>query len=117
MLFEKGFGYRSVANLLGLSEYTIRDWSRKYKKGEFVPKLSRRCYRYPDTVKKLVEIFARKAERGSRLENRPASKARRPERGLNNGSVLSGRKIKKKIRGNSTGRNELIPTNTQSRVV
>lgn len=54
MLFEKGFGYRSVANLLGISEYTIRDWSRKYKKGEFVPKLSRRCYRYPDTVKKLV---------------------------------------------------------------
>ena len=54
MLFEKGFGYRSVANLLGLSEYTVRDWSRKYKKGEFVPKLNRRCYRYPETVKKLV---------------------------------------------------------------
>ncbi len=54
MLFERGFGYRSVANLLGLSEYTVRDWSRQYKKGEFVPKLSRRYYRYPESVKKLV---------------------------------------------------------------
>lgn len=38
-LFKKGFGYRTVSSMLRLSVYTVKDWDRLFKAGEFEPKL------------------------------------------------------------------------------
>lgn len=54
MLFKKGFGYRTVASLLDLSENTVRGWSRQYKKGEFEPNLRRELYCYSEEAKRTV---------------------------------------------------------------
>ena len=34
-LFEQGLSYKTVAELLGLSEGTVRDWHREWKRGRF----------------------------------------------------------------------------------
>ena len=34
-LFKRGLSHRRVAEELGLSEYTVRDWHRAFRKGEF----------------------------------------------------------------------------------
>ena len=53
-LFECGFGYKSVADMLMLSVNTVRDWSRLYKQGRFSPNMSRNQYRYTDETKRLA---------------------------------------------------------------
>lgn len=37
LLFSKGMGYRTVARVLGLSIYTVRDWSKNIRR-ELFPK-------------------------------------------------------------------------------
>lgn len=49
-LFEAGKGYKTVAEALGLSVNTVRDWSRAFKKGRFSVKLSANQYRFPTEV-------------------------------------------------------------------
>ena len=34
-LFEQGYGYKSVARVIGLSIHTVRDWGRQFKQGRF----------------------------------------------------------------------------------
>lgn len=41
-LFEKDFGYRAVASMLRISDYTVRNWVRLYKIGAFEPKIKPR---------------------------------------------------------------------------
>ena len=50
-LFESGFGYKAVADLLDLAPYTVRDWLRAFKAGRFSVKLPVKQYRYSDEVK------------------------------------------------------------------
>lgn len=59
MLFEKGFGYKSVAAMLGLSPHTVRDWNRNYKRGVFHVKRSANQYRYPEESKQFVRDLRR----------------------------------------------------------
>lgn len=35
-LFMQGNGYKKTAGVIGISEYTVRDWNRKWKAGEFL---------------------------------------------------------------------------------
>ena len=44
-LFETGFGYKSVAQILSLSPYTVRDWMRAFRAGRFTTRLSPKQYR------------------------------------------------------------------------
>ena len=53
-LFRAGLGYKSVARTLGLSVYTVRDWSRQFKAGRFMPTRADNQYRYDDEIKKRV---------------------------------------------------------------
>lgn len=50
-LFESGFGYKAVADLLDLAPYTVRDWLRAFKAGRFSVKLSNNQYRYSEEIK------------------------------------------------------------------
>ncbi len=50
-LFERGFGYKAVADILVLSVNTVRDWSRLHKQGRFSPTMSRNQYRYTAETK------------------------------------------------------------------
>ena len=34
-LFESGHGYKATATILGLPTATVRDWKRRWAKGEF----------------------------------------------------------------------------------
>lgn len=43
-LFQRGYGYRKVAAMLGISVNTVHDWSRGYKKGKFQAVPARRIY-------------------------------------------------------------------------
>ncbi len=54
LLFSKGMGYRTVAKVLGLSIYTVRDWSRLYAQGQFSEKLTEKQYRYDEAFKAKV---------------------------------------------------------------
>lgn len=38
-LFEDGLGYRAVSSMLNLSVYTVRDWARLFKTGNFDPQI------------------------------------------------------------------------------
>lgn len=53
-LFERGFGYKAVADMLALSVNTVRDWSRLHKQGRFSPNMSRSQYRYTAETKQLA---------------------------------------------------------------
>ena len=58
-LFETGFGYKSVAQILSLSPYTVRDWMRAFRAGRFTTRLSPKQYRYPEEIKtRVVELRA-----------------------------------------------------------
>ncbi len=58
-LFETGFGYKSVAQILSLSPYTVRDWMRAFRAGRFSTHLSPKQYRYPEEIKiRVVELRA-----------------------------------------------------------
>lgn len=46
LLFQQHLGYKRVAAKLGLSPYTVRDWSRQWKKGQFSTKASHKLYEY-----------------------------------------------------------------------
>lgn len=54
LLFEKKIGYKRVAAMLDLSPYTVRDWSRQWKKGRFSEKASRKLYEYSEEFKREV---------------------------------------------------------------
>lgn len=50
-LFQRDYGYRKVASLLGISVYTVREWARAYRKGEFTAEPSRRFYSAEEQVR------------------------------------------------------------------
>ena len=50
-LFQRDYGYRKVASLLGISVYTVREWARAYRKGEFTAEPSRRFYSTEEQVR------------------------------------------------------------------
>ena len=52
-LFERGWGYKGVASELGIPAYTVRDWARQYRKGEFKVIPTRR--RYSEAVRQEVK--------------------------------------------------------------
>lgn len=54
ILFDKGFGYKLVSQILDLSPNTVRDWGREYRRGEFCVKVSSNQYRYSQEVKDCV---------------------------------------------------------------
>ena len=45
-LFEQGYGYKSVARVIGLSIHTVRDWGRQFKQGRFNERFSDSLARY-----------------------------------------------------------------------
>ena len=53
-MFEKGFGYKSVARTLGLSFNTVRDWNREFKRGTFHARPNLNQYRYGPEIKQIV---------------------------------------------------------------
>ena len=55
-LFERGLGYKAVAEILGLAPSTVRDWGRAFKKGRFSVELHANQMRYPEAVK--VQVMA-----------------------------------------------------------
>ena len=56
-LFERGLGYKAVAEILGLAPSTVRDWGRALKKkGKFSVELHANQMRYPEAVK--VQVMA-----------------------------------------------------------
>lgn len=70
LLFAKGMGYRTVAKVLGLSIYTVRDWSQKYARGTFSEKLTEKQYRYDDAFKAKVVALRREGLSWSELRRR-----------------------------------------------
>lgn len=50
-LFEKGYGYKAVSQKLGLPLYTVRDWARSYRRGEFHDEIAPRLFRYQDEAR------------------------------------------------------------------
>ncbi len=53
-LFEKGYGYKTVAAKIGVSVYTVRDWGRRFRRGTFAEDISSRLYRYEDDARERV---------------------------------------------------------------
>lgn len=53
-LFKNGKGYKSVSTILGLSEGTVRDWGRAFRKGRFSVQLNRNQYRYSEETRERV---------------------------------------------------------------
>ena len=72
-LFERGFGYKAVADILVLSVNTVRDWSRLHKQGRFSPTMSRNQYRYTAETKAKALVCANAATLGGRFPKRRAS--------------------------------------------
>ena len=70
LLFAKGMGYRTVAKVLGLSIYTVRDWSKKYAQGNFSEKLTEKQYRYDEAFKAKVIALRREGLSWSELKKR-----------------------------------------------
>ena len=54
MLFAHNIGYRRVADMLGLSVFTVRDWARQWRKGKFNVEASRKLYEYTEEFKREV---------------------------------------------------------------
>lgn len=50
-MFESGMGYRKVARLLGVSVYTVKDWSEQFKLGSFRVELPAHIVGYSDEFK------------------------------------------------------------------
>ncbi len=50
-LFERGLGYKAVAEILGLAPSTVRDWGRAFKRGKFRVELNTNQLRYTDATK------------------------------------------------------------------
>lgn len=59
-LFERGLGYKAVAEILGLSPSTVRDWGRAFKKGKFRVEINVNQLRYTDATK--VRVVALRKE-------------------------------------------------------
>lgn len=56
-MFEQGLSFRSVAEHLGLSVWTVRDWHREWKKEKFnVVPTTVRAYREEFRVRVLAEV-------------------------------------------------------------
>lgn len=53
-LFEHGYGYTKVASILELSENTVRDWQREYRKGRFRVQIADNQLRYSDELREKV---------------------------------------------------------------
>lgn len=54
VLFAHDIGYRRVADMLGLSVFTVRDWARQWRKGKFNVEASRKLYTYTEEFKREV---------------------------------------------------------------
>ena len=50
-LFERGFGYKKTAAILELSENTVKDWAKAYKRGSLEPRLPDTSVRYSPKVR------------------------------------------------------------------
>ena len=50
-LFKRGLSYRRVAEQLGLSEHTVRDWQRAFRKGTFRIDVAGSLRRYDEATK------------------------------------------------------------------
>lgn len=56
-LFEHGYGYTKVASILELSENTVRDWQREYRKGRFRVQIAANQLRYCEELRsKVVDL-------------------------------------------------------------
>lgn len=53
-LFKHGYGYTKVASILELSENTVRDWQREYRKGRFRVQIADNQLRYSDELREKV---------------------------------------------------------------
>ena len=53
-LFEAGVGYVNASVKLGISMNTVRDWSRKYRKGTFEVDVPEKCFYYTKAVKRRI---------------------------------------------------------------
>lgn len=53
-LFEHSYGYTKVASILELSENTVRDWQREYRKGRFRVQIADNQLRYSDELREKV---------------------------------------------------------------
>ena len=53
-LFKHGYGYTKVASILELSENTVRDWQREYRKGRFRVQIADNQMRYSDELREKV---------------------------------------------------------------
>lgn len=53
-LFEAGVGYVNASVKLGISMNTVRDWSRKYRKGTFEVDVPEKFFHYTKAVKRRV---------------------------------------------------------------
>ena len=62
-LFEHGYGYTKVASILELSENTVRDWQREYRKGRFRVQIADNQLRYSDELRE--KVLKMRAEGGS----------------------------------------------------
>lgn len=54
VLFEQGYGYKTVARVVGVSMHTVRDWGRQFKRGLFRESFSASLSRYGSDAHELV---------------------------------------------------------------
>lgn len=58
-LFERGFGYKKTSAILELSENTVKDWAKAYKRGCLQRSLHDTSVRYsPDVREKAAKLRA-----------------------------------------------------------
>lgn len=55
-LFKQGLSYKTVAELLGVSVWTVRDWHREWKKGRFNVVPTVRPYRRDFRLRVLKDV-------------------------------------------------------------
>ena len=56
-LFERGAGYKTVAQALDINVHTARDWGRLFRKGRFSPTLLYQGFIYNETVREEVRTL------------------------------------------------------------
>ena len=79
-LFEAGVGYVNASVKLGISMNTVRDWSRKYRKGTFEVDVPEKCFYYTKAVKRRIVKLRAKGLTWKELEEPAASGCGRPQR-------------------------------------
>lgn len=57
IMFEQGYGYKSVARATGVSVHTVRDWGRQFRQGHFRESFSTVLGRYGSDAHEIVWQF------------------------------------------------------------